>query len=59
MVKKTLRLEYLPDSFQNTDDLTVYTSGKDGVLFPGISIGKIIKAEDDESDEGKDYGKTF
>ena len=48
--QKNPTLEYLPDSFQNVDDLTVYTSGKDGVLFPGISIGKIIKDSDDESD---------
>ena len=52
-------LEYLPDGFQNADDLTVYTSGKDGVLFPGISIGKIIRDEDDESDEGRIRVKLF
>ena len=51
--KKNPTLEYLPDGFQNVDDLTVYTSGKDGVLFPGISIGKIIRDEDDESDGGR------
>ena len=49
--KKNPTLEYLPDGFQNVDNLTVYTSGKDGVLFPGISIGKIIRDEDDESAE--------
>ena len=52
-------LEYLPDGFQNADDLTVYTSGKDGVLFPGISIGKIIRDEDDESDEGRIRVRLF
>ena len=57
--KKNPTLEYLPDGFQNVDDLTVYTSGKDGVLFPGISIGKIIKDEDDESDEGRIRVKLF
>ena len=57
--KKNPTLEYLPDGFQNVDDLTVYTSGKDGVLFPGISIGKIIRDEDDESDEGRIKVKLF
>ena len=57
--QKNPTLEYLPDGFQNVDDLTVYTSGKDGVLFPGISIGKIIRNEDDESDEGRIRVKLF
>ena len=57
--QKNPTLEYLPDGFQNVDDLTVYTSGKDGVLFPGISIGKIIQDEDDESDEGRIRVKLF
>ena len=57
--KRNPTLEYLPDGFQNVDDLTVYTSGKDGVLFPGISIGKIIRNEDDESDEGRIRVKLF
>ena len=57
--QKNPALEYLPDGFQNVDDLTVYTSGKDGVLFPGISIGKIIRDEDDESDEGRIRVKLF
>tara|TARA_B100001175_G_scaffold309020_1_gene310194 strand:+ start:4850 stop:5722 length:873 start_codon:yes stop_codon:yes gene_type:complete len=57
--QKNPTLEYLPDGFQNIDDLTVYTSGKDGVLFPGISIGKIIRDEDDESDEGRIRVKLF
>ena len=33
-------LEYLPENFYPEDDNLVYTSGKDGVLVPGISIGK-------------------
>ena len=57
--QKNPTLEYLPDGFQNVDDLTVYTSGKDGVLFPGISIGKIIRDEDDENDEGRIKVKLF
>ena len=35
-------LEYLPDGFIASEDQTVYTSGKDGVLFSGISIGKVL-----------------
>ena len=57
--QKNPTLEYLPDGFQNVDNLTVYTSGKDGVLFPGISIGKIIREEDDESDEDRIRVKLF
>ena len=57
--QKNPTLEYLPDGFQNIDDLTVYTSGKDGVLFPGISIGKVVKDQDDESDEGRIKVKLF
>ena len=57
--KKNPTLEYLPDGFQNIDNLTVYTSGKDGVLFPGISIGKIIRDEEDESDEERIRVKLF
>ena len=57
--QKNPTLEYLPDGFQNVDDLTVYTSGKDGVLLPGISIGKIVKDQDDESDEGRIRVKLF
>ena len=57
--QKNPTLEYLPDGFQNVDNLTVYTSGKDGVLFPGISIGKIIRDEDDESDEDRIRVKLF
>ena len=35
-------LEYLPEDFYPADDNLVYTSGKDGVLLPGISIGKAL-----------------
>ncbi len=34
-------LEYLPENFQ-FEKSNVYTSGKDGVLFSGISIGEVI-----------------
>ncbi|OUW49410.1 MAG: rod shape-determining protein MreC [Candidatus Pelagibacter sp. TMED196] len=57
--QKNPTLEYLPDDFQIIDDLTVYTSGKDGVLFPGISIGKVLLDQDDESDEGRIRVKLF
>ena len=35
-------LEYLPENFDVADNSLVYTSGKDGVLFSGISIGKAV-----------------
>jgi len=38
-------LEYLPDGFIASEDQTVYTSGKDGVLFSGISIGKVLNED--------------
>ena len=33
-------LEYLPDLFEPYGNLTVFTSGKDGVFIPGIPVGK-------------------
>ena len=38
-------LEYLPENFQFSEESLVYTSGKDGVLFTGISIGKVIEGK--------------
>ena len=35
-------LEYLPENFYPEEDNVVYTSGKDGVLVPGVSIGKVL-----------------
>ena len=35
-------LEYLPENFELTEENLIYTSGKDGVLFSGISIGKAV-----------------
>tara|TARA_B100000941_G_scaffold289484_1_gene268951 strand:- start:8 stop:862 length:855 start_codon:yes stop_codon:yes gene_type:complete len=35
-------LEYLPENFYLEENNIVYTSGKDGVLIPGISIGKVL-----------------
>ena len=33
-------LEYLPDLYEPYGNLTVFTSGKDGVFLPGIPVGK-------------------
>ena len=33
-------LEYLPDLYEPYGNLTVFTSGKDGILLPGIPVGK-------------------
>tara|TARA_Y100001970_G_scaffold171637_1_gene209832 strand:+ start:939 stop:1793 length:855 start_codon:yes stop_codon:yes gene_type:complete len=38
-------LEYLPENFYPEENSLVYTSGKDGVLLPGISIGKALMEE--------------
>ena len=39
-------LEYLPENFVISENNSVYTSGKDGVLYAGISIGKAMSEED-------------
>tara|TARA_Y100001970_G_scaffold206445_1_gene251415 strand:- start:7598 stop:8458 length:861 start_codon:yes stop_codon:yes gene_type:complete len=41
-------LEYLPENFQIGNDNKVYTSGKDGVLFSGISIGELNYDQDND-----------
>ena len=33
-------LEYLPEDFVVEEDIDVFTSGKDGIFFPGTPIGK-------------------
>ena len=33
-------LEYLPDLYEPYGNLTVFTSGKDGIFLPGIPVGK-------------------
>jgi len=38
-------LEYLPENFEITEENSVYTSGKDGVLFSGISIGRAVSED--------------
>ena len=41
--KREPSLEYLPDNFMlGEKESIVFTSGKDGVLFPGIAIGKVV-----------------
>ena len=41
--KKQPDLQYLPENFELSDkENLVFTSGKDGVLFPGIPVGKAI-----------------
>ena len=41
--KREPSLEYLPDNFMlGEKENIVFTSGKDGVLFPGIAIGKVV-----------------
>tara|TARA_B100000959_G_C14972353_1_gene620245 strand:- start:1176 stop:2042 length:867 start_codon:yes stop_codon:yes gene_type:complete len=40
--EKRPRLEYLPEGFELSEDITVFTSGKDGIFPPGIPIGKTI-----------------
>ena len=41
--KKNPSLQYLPESFEISDkENLVFTSGKDGVLFPGIAVGKVF-----------------
>ena len=40
-------LEYLPENHNIQDGDKVYTSGKEGIFFPGIPIGE-VKIEDDD-----------
>ena len=35
-------LQYLPELYEAKGDLTIFTSGKDGIFLPGIPIGKTI-----------------
>ena len=35
-------LQYLPENYQINDDNLVFTSGKDGIFFSGISVGEVI-----------------
>ena len=40
-------LEYLPENYNIQDGNKVYTSGKEGIFFPGIPIGE-VKIKNDE-----------
>jgi len=45
--KKNPSLQYLPENFELSDkENLVFTSGKDGVLFPGIPVGIAILDDD-------------
>ena len=44
--RKNPVLEYLPEKFEISEESIAYTSGKDGVLLSGISIGNLIKKDD-------------
>ena len=45
--KKKPSLQYLPENFEFSDkENLVFTSGKDGVLFPGIPVGKATLDDD-------------
>jgi len=47
--KKNPNLQYLPENFELSDkENLVFTSGKDGVLFSGIPVGKAILNKKDE-----------
>ena len=35
-------LEYLPESYKATEDVFIFTSGKDGIFYPGIAVGKTL-----------------
>ena len=50
---KSPQLEYLPELFTPVTDINVYTSGKDGVLIPGLPIGET------EVDGNKTFVKLF
>ena len=38
-------LDYLPENFNSSGESSVYTSGKDGILVPGISIGRAFNED--------------
>ena len=48
--KKEPSLQYLPENFKLSDkENLIFTSGKDGVLFPGIAVGQVIIEENEVS----------
>ena len=44
--KDTPIINYLPRNYEFSEEHTIFTSGKDGVFYPGIPVGKIFKKED-------------
>lgn len=45
--KKDPALEYLPEQYKPIENVTVFTSGKDGIFIPGIPVGKTeVEGED-------------
>ena len=48
--KKEPSLQYLPENFELSDkENLIFTSGKDGILFPGIAVGQVIIEENEVS----------
>ena len=46
--KKAPSLQYLPENFELSDkENLIFTSGKDGILFPGIAVGQVIIEENE------------
>ena len=45
--KENPKLEYLPEGFEISEGVTIFTSGKDGIFPPGIPVGKTILKEED------------
>jgi len=45
--EKYPKVEYLPEEFKLEGDVTVFTSGKDGIFPPGIAVGKAFSEDDD------------
>ena len=40
--KKIVKVEYFPKDNKIENGNTVFTSGKDGIFFPGIPIGNVV-----------------
>ena len=48
--KKEPTLQYLPENFELSDkENLIFTSGKDGVLFPGIAVCQVVVGENEVS----------
>jgi rod shape-determining protein MreC len=44
--EKKPELQYLPELYEAEGNLTIFTSGKDGIFLPGIPIGKTVLEND-------------